>query len=209
MITSLSKAAVRNAAHLTSSLDTLDPFKFEIMTRRPGHEAVLRSLDVALSSPVLQSVKLNVVIVKGLNDSEVFEFVKMTKDKHLSVRFIEFMPFTGKLSRRTALPDLTHAGNKWDQQKMLSSSELLERISQRHPDIVRVTDEANDTARAWALPGYKGSFGFISSMSDHFCATCNRLRITADGNIKVSDRQTFTSKWKVLLIPCLGLPFRR
>ena len=194
---------------MLASLDTLDPNKFMIMTRRRGHEAVLRTLDEALHNPGLQQVKLNIVVIKGLNDAEVFDFIELTKDRSLSVRFIEFMPFTGKLSRRTALPDLTHAGNKWDQQKMLSSSELLERISQRHPDIVRVSDEANDTARSWALPGYKGSFGFISSMSDHFCATCNRLRITADGNIKVSDRQTFTSKWKVLLIPCLGLPFRR
>ncbi|KAL1737286.1 hypothetical protein EV714DRAFT_278806 [Schizophyllum commune] len=156
--------------HLNLSLDTLDPNKFMIMTRRRGHEAVLRTLDEALHNPGLQQVKLNIVVIKGLNDAEVLDFIELTKDRSLSVRFIEFMPFTG---------------NKWDQQKMLSSSELLERISQRHPDIVRVSDEANDTARSWALPGYKGSFGFISSMSDHFCATCNRLRITADGNIKV------------------------
>lgn len=76
-----------------SSLDTLDPFKFELMTRRRGHEAVLRSLDTALT--LLPYVKLNVVVVKGLNDSEILEFVKLTKDKSLFVRFIEFMPFTG------------------------------------------------------------------------------------------------------------------
>ena len=76
------------------SLDTMDPFKFEIMTRRPGHEAVLRALDTALASP-LRSVKLNAVVIKGLNDHEVLDFVEMTKDKPLSVRFIEFMPFTG------------------------------------------------------------------------------------------------------------------
>lgn len=75
-------------------MDTLDPFKFEIMTRRPGHEAVLRTLDAALTSP-LKSVKINAVIVKGLNDSEVLEFVAMAKDKPISLRFIEFMPFTG------------------------------------------------------------------------------------------------------------------
>lgn len=78
------------------SLDTLDPFKFEIMTRRPGHESVLRTLDAALASPTLESVKLNVVVIKGLNDHEVVDFVAMTRDKPLSVRFIEFMPFTGK-----------------------------------------------------------------------------------------------------------------
>lgn len=69
------------------------------MTRRPGHGAVLRALDVALSCPGLQSVKLNVVVIKGLNDSEVLDFVELTKDKRLSVRFIEFMPFTGNCLR--------------------------------------------------------------------------------------------------------------
>lgn len=66
------------------------------MTRRRGHEAVMQSLDVALASPALESLKLNVVVVKGLNDSEVLDFVAMTKDKPISVRFIEFMPFTGQ-----------------------------------------------------------------------------------------------------------------
>lgn len=79
------------------SLDTLDPFKFEIMTRRRGHEAVLRSLDMAIASPELET-KLNVVVVKGLNDHEVLDFADLTREKPLSVRFIEFMPFTGELA---------------------------------------------------------------------------------------------------------------
>lgn len=65
------------------------------MTRRQGHDLVLRTLDSALASPKLSSVKLNVVVVKGLNDNEVLDFVELTKDKPISVRFIEFMPFTG------------------------------------------------------------------------------------------------------------------
>ncbi|KAJ7597402.1 molybdenum cofactor biosynthesis prote [Mycena floridula] len=157
-------------SHLNISLDTLDPFKFEIMTRRRGHEAVLQTLHAALSSSSLESVKLNVVVVKGLNDSEVLDFVEMTKDKALSVRFIEFMPFTG---------------NQWDKEKMIPSDLLLERISARHPNVQRISDETNDTARSWKIPDYTGSFGFISSMSDHFCSSCNRLRVTADGQIKV------------------------
>ncbi|KAF8808136.1 molybdenum cofactor biosynthesis prote [Phlegmacium glaucopus] len=155
--------------HLNLSLDTLDPFKFELMTRRRGHEAVLKTLQVALSSS-LASVKINVVVIKGLNDSEILDFVDMTKDQPISVRFIEFMPFTG---------------NKWDKNKMIPSSDLLALIQARHPTAMRAPDELNDTARSWTIPGYKGSFGFISSMSDHFCATCNRLRLTADGQIKV------------------------
>ncbi|KDR85747.1 hypothetical protein GALMADRAFT_384082 [Galerina marginata CBS 339.88] len=155
--------------HLNLSLDTLDPFKFELITRRRGHDAVLKALEVALASS-LTSVKLNVVVIKDLNDSEVLDFVEMTKNEPLSVRFIEFMPFTG---------------NKWDKKKMVESSELLKRIQGRHPTVQRAPDELNDTARSWTIPGYKGNFGFISSMSDHFCGTCNRLRLTADGQIKV------------------------
>ncbi|KAJ6483888.1 hypothetical protein DFH09DRAFT_1460119 [Mycena vulgaris] len=133
--------------HLNLSLDTLDEFRFELMTRRRGLHAVLRTLDVALAS--LPYVKLNVVVVKGLNDSEVLDFVEMTRDKPIYVRFIEFMPFTG---------------NKWDVKKMVPSSELLQIISDRHPGLVRAPDELNDTARTWKIPEYTGNFGFISSM---------------------------------------------
>ncbi|TFK30946.1 molybdenum cofactor biosynthesis prote [Coprinopsis marcescibilis] len=155
--------------HLNLSLDTLDPLKFELITRRRGHEAVMKTLDMALQSG-LKSVKLNVVVIKGLNDSEVLDFVAMTEDKPISVRFIEFMPFTG---------------NKWDSRKMVPSAELLNNIRVRHPTVVRALIEPNETARTWVIPGFKGSFGFISSMSDHFCSSCNRLRLTADGQIKV------------------------
>jgi molybdenum cofactor biosynthesis enzyme MoaA len=93
------------------SLDTLDPFKFELITRRRGHEAVLKALDIALSSS-LQSVKLNVVVIKGLNDSEIFDFVEMTRDNALSVRFIEFMPFTGKSSALVNLYDVIFMSRK-------------------------------------------------------------------------------------------------
>lgn len=172
----------------SASLDTLDPFKFEIMTRRRGHEAVLRTLDMALAAPELQT-KLNAVIIKGLNDHEALDFVALTRDKPLSVRFIEFMPFTGKLFESPLAPtlftDVLSVGNKWDSAKMIPSSALLERISARYPTVAKATDEPNDTARSYHVPGHMGSFGFISSMSDHFCGTCNRLRLTADGQIKV------------------------
>lgn len=155
--------------HLNLSLDTMDPYKFEFITRRRGHDAVMKALSVALNSE-LESIKVNVVVIKGLNDMEVPDFVHLTKDNDLSVRFIEFMPFTG---------------NKWDKQKMVPSAELLGQISAKLSTPLRTNDEPNDTARSWQIPGYRGSFGFISSMSDHFCGSCNRLRITADGQIKV------------------------
>jgi len=157
------------------------------MTRRPGHGAVLRSLDAALRIPGLRSVKLNVVVVKGLNDSEILDFVKLTADKNISVRFIEFMPFTGTFFPRVISLYLHYVttGNKWDKTKMILSSQLLDQISREYPLITRAPDELNDTARSWRIPGHVGSIGFISSMSDHFCSSCNRLRLTADGQIKV------------------------
>jgi len=81
-------------------------------------------------------------------------------------------------------------GNKWDKGKMVPSSDLLSVIKTQHPAASKASDELNDTARSWAIPGYKGSFGFISSMSDHFCGTCNRLRLTADGQVKVRPLST-------------------
>lgn len=76
-------------------------------------------------------------------------------------------------------------GNKWDKAKMLPSSELLSRIQSKYAGVTKASDEHNDTARNYFIPGHRGSFGFISSMSDHFCGSCNRLRLTADGQIKV------------------------
>jgi molybdenum cofactor biosynthesis enzyme MoaA len=173
------------------SLDTLDPLKFEVMTRRRGHDAVLRALDVALSSD-LQSVKLNVVVIKDLNDIEVPDFVEMTRVNDMSVRFIEFMPFTGpcRLPPLTPLSYLTtlYLGNSWDKARMVPSSALLSDLQKRYPSITKAADKLNDTARSYNIPGYTGSFGFISSMSDHFCSSCNRLRLTADGQIKVRFR---------------------
>jgi cyclic pyranopterin phosphate synthase len=77
-----------------SSLDTLDPFKFELITRRRGHSAVLKTLKQALSIPGL-TVKLNMVVIRGLNDHEVLDFVELIKSSPLSVRMVEYMPFQG------------------------------------------------------------------------------------------------------------------
>ena len=90
---------------------------------------------------------------------------------------------------------------------MVPSAELLERLSARYPGLHRAQDELNDTARTWQIPGYKGSLGFISSMSDHFCSSCNRLRVTADGQIKVTTLQlSFNTKLTSLIKVCLFDP---
>jgi GTP 3',8-cyclase / cyclic pyranopterin monophosphate synthase len=117
-------------------------------------------------------LKINCVVMRGLNDDEIFNFIEMTKNKNLDIRFIEYMPFDG---------------NKWNTKKMVSFKDLLKIVASKYAieSIDRLPDDANDTSKAFKINGYKGQFGFITSMTDHFCNTCNRLRLTADGNLKV------------------------
>lgn len=108
----------------------------------------------------------------GLNDDELTDFVELTKDRELDVRFIEYMPFEG---------------NKWNDKKMVPYSRMLDIIRRKYGEevLIRAEDAPNDTSKAHRIPGYKGRIGFITSMSEHFCGSCNRLRLTADGNLKV------------------------
>lgn len=154
---------------LNLSLDTLDEFKFQFMTRRKGLDKVLKSIDTALSLNI-QPLKLNCVVMNKVNADEIPAFIAMTKDRPIEVRFIEYMPFTG---------------NKWSEGKMITYQQMLDTIRETHPDIQKVQDHKNDTSKTWKIPGYAGQMGFITSMTHNFCGTCNRLRITGDGNIKV------------------------
>ena len=155
------------------SLDTLDPFQFQIMTRRKGFDAVMRSIDRILEMKRLGAnikLKVNCVVMRGMNEREIVPFVEMGREKDIEVRFIEYMPF---------------GGNKWSKGKMLGYQEMLEIIRSKHPDIHRVQGHKNDTSKTYKVPGFVGRVGFITSMTDDFCGTCNRLRITGDGNLKV------------------------
>ncbi|PTB65271.1 molybdenum cofactor biosynthesis prote [Trichoderma citrinoviride] len=155
------------------SLDTLDPWQFQIMTRRKGFDAVQKSIDRILELNSLGAgvkLKINCVVMRGLNDREILPFVELTREKDLEVRFIEYMPFDG---------------NKWNKGKMFSYDEMLDVIRAQYPDLHKVQDEKNDTSKTWKVPGFAGRLGFITSMTHNFCGTCNRLRITSDGNLKV------------------------
>lgn len=151
------------------SLDTLVPAKFEFITRRRGQERVVKAIEDAVDIG-LKQVKVNCVVMKGLNDDEVCDFVRLTEHKPIDVRFIEYMPF---------------AGNKWSAGKFVPYRQLLGAVMAEWPDLERLQDGENDTSKAYKVPGFAGQLGFITSMSEHFCGTCNRLRITADGNLKV------------------------
>ncbi|KAG6467897.1 hypothetical protein ZIOFF_072462 [Zingiber officinale] len=178
------------------SLDTLVPAKFEFMTRRKGHQMVMESINTAVELGY-NPVKINCVVMRGLNDDEIYDFVEMTREKPINVRFIEFMPFDG---------------NVWNVKKLVPYAEMLDRVvryisarcwnhklinlsmiltinssmqRQRFKNVERCKDHPTDTAKNFKIKDYCGTISFITSMTEHFCAGCNRLRLLADGNFKV------------------------
>ncbi|KAK6307642.1 hypothetical protein J4Q44_G00227900 [Coregonus suidteri] len=134
-----------------------------------GFHKVMEGIDKAIEMG-FNPIKVNCVVMRGLNEDELLDFVALTEKKPLEVRFIEYMPFDG---------------NKWNFKKMVSYQEMLDRIRQQWPSLEKLPLGKTDTAKTFKVPGFQGQVGFITSMSDHFCGSCNRLRITADGNLKV------------------------
>ncbi|KOC59289.1 Molybdenum cofactor biosynthesis protein 1 [Habropoda laboriosa] len=151
------------------SLDTLKENRFEQFTRRKGWSRVMAAIDLAIQLGY-NPVKVNCVVMKGFNVDEIVDFVNLTKDRPIDVRFIEYMPFQG---------------NEWNENKMVSFKVMKKLIRDTYPELQRLSNEYNDTSKAYHVPGFTGQIGFITSMSEHFCSSCNRLRITADGNLKV------------------------
>ena len=158
-----------NVTKINLSLDTLIASKFYSITLRNQFEKVIANLHLLLNNEF--KVKVNVVLIKGFNDNEIIDFIKLTKYLPLSIRFIEFMPF---------------AGNDWDRSKMVSQDEILNQIKNNfiETDVQKLEDEKNFTAREFKIKGYLGSFGIISSITNPFCDGCNRIRLTANGKIK-------------------------
>jgi cyclic pyranopterin phosphate synthase len=151
---------------LNISLDTLQPEKFNLITRRNQFQQVYDNIQLLLKRNF--HVKVNMVVMKGLNDSEINDFVEWTKDQPVHVRFIEFMPFTG---------------NRWTSNKVFTMQQMLEVIREKY-DVIRLQDEKHDTAKGYMVTGHQGTFAIISTMSANFCGDCNRLRLTADGKMK-------------------------
>lgn len=155
------------------SLDTLDPWQFQIMTRRKGFEAVMKSIERILEMNRLGAgikLKINCVVMRGMNEKEIIPFIELGREQDIEVRFIEYMPFDG---------------NKWSQGKMLPYQEMLDIIRAKYPSLQKIQDQKNDTSKTYEIPGFVGKMGFITSMTHNFCGSCNRLRITSDGNLKV------------------------
>jgi len=108
--------------------------------------------------------------MRGINDDELHKFVEWTRKNPIQVRFIEYMPFEG---------------NTWSDKKFMSYTDMIEKIKIMGYHLERRPDGRNDTSKTYEVSGFVGSVGFITSMSDHFCSTCNRLRLMADGALKV------------------------
>jgi len=148
------------------SLDTLSPKKFFEITRKYCYDKVIANIELLLE--LGYHIKINVVVKKGFNDNEILDFVKWSKSTNIHIRFIEFMPFEG---------------NNWSMAEVLSYKEILQIIEDQYV-VNKLNDGINDTAKAYNIDGYKGTFAVISSVTDHFCKNCNRLRLTADGKMK-------------------------
>ena len=148
------------------SLDTLQKEKFQLLTRRDQFDTVKNNIDLLLREGF--RVKVNVVVVKGLNDNEILDFIAWTKHTPVHIRFIEFMPFDG---------------NRWNSDKLVTWQEMLAVISPVYL-IEALGNEPNDTSKKYAVREHAGSFAVISTMSAPFCSGCNRIRLTADGRIK-------------------------
>ncbi len=168
----IAKAKIKS---LNISLDTLDADKFNIITRRDGFGKVMDNIHLMLSRNII--VKINVVVMKGLNDGEILDFIAWTKDLPVQVRFIEFMPFDG---------------NRWTSNQVFTWKDMLEQIETKYIPL-RLHDGVHDTDKKYKIEGHKGSFSVISTMSSPFCSGCNRMRLTADGKMKnclFSDKET-------------------
>lgn len=155
---------------LNISLDSLRPDRFKEITRGGDLARVLRGIDAALAHG-LGSVKLNVVLIPGTNDDEILDFAELTLDRPVHVRFIEMMQVGDKEFAQ--------------ERRFVPSETVIARIRERHelePCEARV--QGNGPARMMRLPGAPGTVGFITPMSQVFCSACNRLRLTADGQIK-------------------------
>tara|TARA_B110000285_G_scaffold234998_1_gene314129 strand:- start:722 stop:1627 length:906 start_codon:yes stop_codon:yes gene_type:complete len=154
---------------LNVSIDSLKPEIFNQISRRNFADKIISNINLLLDEGF--KIKLNVVLIKGINDSEIIDFIKFTEHRNVEIRFIEFMPFDG---------------NNWNWDKKVSFDEIIS-ITNKHfgtSQIESLPLEVNHTSKNFRIKGYQGSFGIISTLTNPFCDSCNRIRLTADGKIK-------------------------
>ncbi len=156
-------------SRLNVSLDTLRPERFARITLRDNYHLVRAGIDTALAVGFVP-LKLNVVVIGGVNDDEITDFVEIAHRRPINVRFIEYMPF---------------AVDSHHHDRFVSSTAIRRAIEKQYTLTPVLAGENGDAvAREFSIPGFAGTIGFISPMTNHFCNGCNRLRLTAEGSIK-------------------------
>lgn len=146
------------------SLDTLDPVKYTHITRGGDLSDALKGIHAALNAG-FRKVKLNTVLIGGFNEDEISALAELTKTRSLDVRFIELMPM--------------YNGGDFDAAAFIPCSVVTDRL----PELLPAVSDGG-VARLYRLPGAEGNIGLISPISNHFCGSCNRIRLTADGKVK-------------------------
>jgi len=162
MAEDLKKAGLKR---VNISLDTLDKDKFRSITRIGNLDKVLEGIDKCLTLG-LKPVKINTVLMRGINDTEFVDFLNLAKEKPVEIRFIELMPIG--------------EGIKLYEESKVSFAEILK----QHPELTAIDTEKNSTAQLYKLQNSKGKIGFISPISCKFCPDCNKIRLTSTGTIK-------------------------
>jgi cyclic pyranopterin phosphate synthase len=151
------------------SLDSLDPVKFEKITRTRSYDTVMRGIDEAQVTR-LAPVKVNAVLVRGFNEDEVEAFAAFARERGLIMRFIEFMPLD--------------ADRHWSRELMVPATEVYERIHGQWP-LVQIPHDKSETARKYRFAdGAPGEIGLIAPVTQAFCGHCSRIRLTADGKLR-------------------------
>ena len=159
----LAAAGIRR---INLSLDSLDADTWSQITRRPGHARVLEAIDRVLAAGM--GLKINMVVLPGINDGEIADFVELTRSRPVAVRFIEPMPFAGDGSALDAV---------------ISGEEILARLQARF-ELQPVVQRPAAVDRMFAVPGYRGRVGIIAGHSRTFCRTCSRVRIDSRGRLR-------------------------
>jgi len=149
------------------SLDTLDPERFRALTRRDELEAVLAGIDAAIAAG-FAPVKVNAVLMRGINDDEIVRFLELGRSKGVTIRFIEFMPLD--------------AQGEWSADRVVPYGEILARAGERF-DFEPLT-RGSSPAERFAYTDGRGEFGVIASVTEPFCGSCDRIRLTAEGQVR-------------------------
>ncbi len=155
-------------ASINLSLDTLDKDKFKELTRRDEFDKVWDTFNTILEYDI--PLKLNAVVIDGKNTDDIIPMVELAEKYPVGVRFIEEMPFNG--------------GNAHFQKIKWNHHKILETIQSKYPNISTVNSAPNSTSSNYQIEGYKGTFGIIAAYSRTFCGSCNRIRITSQGNLQ-------------------------